>query len=552
MKLRYLLLTFFSFCSFIAVSQQKSSGVDRPKLVVGLVVDQMRWDYLYRYSERYGMGGFKRLLNDGFSCENTQITYVPTYTACGHASLYTGSVPSVNGIAGNDWIIQATGQKMYCTEDSSVQSVGTTSNAGKMSPRNLLSSTITDELKLATNFRSKVIGISLKDRGGILPAGHAADGAYWFDDLTGNWITSTYYRTSLPIWVEAFNKQRVVEKYASQKWETLYPLSTYKQSSPDNSPRYEGKFKNETAPVFPHDLSASRSDNWSIIRTTPFANTMTLDFAKAAIENEKMGNSEVTDFLAVSLSSTDYVGHQFGPNAVEVEDMYLRLDQDIASFLTYLDKAIGKGQYTIFLSADHGAAHNPNFLIDNKIPAGLWSGTNAGKGGVAELNGILEKKYGSNELIRSLYNYQVQFNYTLINEKGLDINLIKKDVIAYYKSHDAVMYVVDLKNIGNEAIPEALRERIINGYNEKRSGEVLVVLNPGYFQGYGTERTGTTHGSWNPYDTHIPLVFMGWGIKQGKTNRLTNMSDVASTLASLLHIQEPNGNIGKPILEVLK
>jgi predicted AlkP superfamily pyrophosphatase or phosphodiesterase len=511
----------------------------------------MRWDYLYRYYERYGNGGFKRLLREGFSCENTQISYLPTYTACGHASLYTGSVPSINGIAGNDWLVQATGKSMYCTEDSSVNSVGTTSAAGKMSPRNLISSTITDELKLATNFRSKVIGIALKDRGGILPAGHAADAAYWFDDLTGNWITSTYYRANLPAWVEKFNGQRLVEKYLTQKWTTLYPLETYKQSSPDNSPRYEGKFRNEKAPVFPHDIPVNRTSDWNTIRNTPFANTLTLDFAREALKSEKLGKGEETDFLALSLSSTDYLGHQFGPNAVEMEDTYLRLDKDLADFFSFLDSHVGKDQYTFFLSADHGAAHNPNFLLDHKIHGGFWSGSNTTTG-TAEINSILNKKYGSDKLIRRMTNYQVHLNYPLIAEKGVDLAALKREIIAYYKAQNGVSYVVDLKNIGNEPVPELLKTKIINGYNEKRSGEIQIILNPGYYQGYGTEITGTTHGTWNPYDTHIPLVFMGWGIKQGKTNRPTAMADVASTLAALLRIQEPNGNIGQPILEVLK
>jgi predicted AlkP superfamily pyrophosphatase or phosphodiesterase len=551
-KISIFFLLFLALSAFSQKAAIKKTQLQRPKLVVGLVIDQMRWDFLYRYYERYGDAGFKRLLNSGFSCENTQISYIPTYTACGHASLYTGSVPSINGIAGNDWIVQATGRRTYCTEDTTVQSVGTTSNAGKMSPRNLLSNTITDELKLATNFRSKVIGIALKDRGGILPAGHSADAAYWYDDLTGNWITSTYYRANLPAWVERFNAQKLVEKYLTQKWTTLYPIESYKQSTPDNSPRYEGKYRNEQAPVFPHDIPVNRTSDWNTIRNTPFANTLTLDFAREAIQHEQMGKGSETDFLAVSLSSTDYLGHQFGPNSVEVEDMYLRLDKDIAQFLNYLDQTVGKEQYLLFLSADHGAAHNPNFLIDHKIPAGLWNGTNDGSRGLGELNGMLSKKYGSDNLVRNLFNYQVHFNYPLIQDKKLDLVAIKKDVIGYFKQQDAVTYVVDLKNIGNEPIPDALKSRIINGYNEKRSGEIQIILNPGYYQGYGTEVTGTTHGTWNPYDTHIPLVFMGWGIKQGKTNRITSMADVASTLAALLRIQEPNGNIGQPIVELLK
>ena len=553
MKLRKLLLFSFICLSGFAYSQRKNSqALPRPKLVVGLVVDQMRWDYLYRYYERYSNKGFKRLLNEGFSCENTYIPYIPTYTAIGHSTIYTGSIPAIHGIAGNDWLEQTTGHQMYCVEDTSVNSVGTSSKAGKMSPRNLLATTITDELKLATNFRSKVIGIALKDRGGILPVGHSANAAYWYDDLTGNWITSTYYRNDLPQWVRDFNEQRLVDKYLTQKWNTLYPIESYKQSSEDNSPRYEGKLKNEKEPIFPHDIPVSRTNDWNIIRNTPFANTLTFDFAKASIENEALGQDEVTDFLAVSLSSTDDLGHQFGPNSIEIEDTYLRLDNDLAAFLEHLDKTVGKGQYTIFLSSDHGAAHNPIFLKDNKIPAGLWSGASGLKADISEINNILAKKYNAEKIVRRLFNYQVNLNYQLIEEKNLNLDEIKKDVIAYYKKQAGVSYVFDLKNIGIQPLPDALKSRTINGYNEKRSGEVQIILNPAWYQGSGNQATGTTHGTWNPYDTHIPLLFMGWGIKRGKSNLEYLMTDIASTIAALLRIQEPNGNVGKPIAEVIK
>ena len=268
--------------------QTPSAELPRPKLVIGLVVDQMRWDYLYRYYNRYQTNGFKRLLNEGFSCENTQIDYIPTVTAAGHTGIYTGSVPAITGIAGNDWIVQATGKSMYCTQDTTVQTVGSTSKAGQMSPRNLLTTTVTDELKLATNFRSKVIGIAIKDRGGILPAGHTADAAYWFDDKTGNWITSTYYMNDLPQWVKDFNDQKLAKSYLKLDWNSLYPINTYLQSTPDSS-KYEGKFKGTDAPTLPVKTSALYKGNLGIIRATPYGNTLTLDLAIAAINGENLG-----------------------------------------------------------------------------------------------------------------------------------------------------------------------------------------------------------------------------------------------------------------------
>jgi predicted AlkP superfamily pyrophosphatase or phosphodiesterase len=555
MKFKYLLLISLSFVT-ISVSAQKrkslpvqtsasATSLPRPKLVVGLVVDQMRWDYLYRYYDRYQTGGFKRLLNEGFTCENTNIDYIPTVTAAGHTCIYTGSVPAIHGIAGNDFIIQATGKSMYCTDDSTVSAVGSTSKAGQMSPRNLLVTTVTDELRLATNFRSKVIGIALKDRGGILPAGHSANAAYWFDDASGNWISSTYYMTDLPAWVKKFNDQKIPEKYLKQDWNPLYPISTYLQSAPDNSSKYEGKFAGTTAPTLPVKTSELYNGRMGMIRSTPFGNTMTLDLAKAAIEGEQLGKNTVTDFLALSLSSTDYVGHQFGPNSVEAEDTYLRLDKDLASFFSYLDATVGKGNYSVFITADHGAAHNTRFLADHNIPAGLWDDATTAK----EMNAMLEDKYKVKNLVISMDNYQVNFNNAAIKKEGLNEDALKLDCIQYLQKQPAIAFAVDMQKAQTANLPEELRSRIINGYNAEHSGVIQIILKPGWFSGHGA--TGTTHGTWNPYDTHIPLVFMGWGIKHGSLTRQTHMTDIAPTVTSLLHIQAPNGNIGKTISEVL-
>lgn len=554
MKFKHLLLISLSIVTVSASAQKRkavvpapsNTSVPRPKLVVGLVVDQMRWDYLYRYYDRYQTGGFKRMLNEGYTCENTNIDYIPTVTAAGHTCIYTGSVPAIHGIAGNDFIVQATGKSMYCTDDSTVTAVGSTSKAGQMSPRNLLVSTVTDELRLATNFRSKVIGIALKDRGGILPAGHSANAAYWFDDASGNWISSTYYMTDLPAWVKKFNDQKIPEKYLKQDWNTLYPIATYLQSAPDNSSKYEGKFAGMDAPTMPVKTSELYKGRLGMIRSTPYGNSMTLDLAKAAVESEQLGKNTVTDFLAISLSSTDYVGHQFGPNSVEIEDTYLRLDRDIASFFTYLDATVGKGNYTVFLTADHGAAHNPNFLLDHKIPAGTWDDGLAQK----EMNALLNDKYKVDKLVISMDNYQVNFNNAAIKKAGLNEDAIKFDCIQYLQKQPDVQFAVDMQRVNAATIPEDLRTRIINGYSAEHSGAIQVVLKPGYFSGHGT--TGTTHGTWAPYDTHIPLVFMGWGINHGSLTRQTHMTDIAPTVASLLHIQAPDGNIGKTISEVIK
>lgn len=540
--------SFFTGLLTVAVAFQVYAQPARPKLVIGLMVDQMRWDYLYRFADRYGDDGFKRLLNEGFSCENTLLNYIPTLTAIGHSSVYTGSVPSIHGIAGNDWIIQATGQPMYCTQDDNVQGVGTQEREGQQSPRNLLASTITDQLKLATNFHSKVIGISMKDRGGILPAGHFADAAYWFEGKSGNWISSTFYMEKLPHWVETFNKQKLADKYLKQDWNTLYPIETYTNSTADNTP-YEGKWPGEEAPTFPRKTSELMKDvGYELIKTTPQGNTLTLDFVKAAIEQEQLGNNptENTDFLCVSLSATDYVGHRYSLSAVEIEDTYLRLDQDIADFLAYLDKHVGKGNYTFFLTADHAASYNPMYYTDQQGNGGYLFTRQIQR----NLNTKLQEKFGSDKIVRSLMNYQVHLNYTLIDSLQLNLKDIKETIINSLNKEEGITYVIDMEGNQNMFIPAPLREKIINGYNRRHSGAIQIIADPQWYD--GTPRSpGTTHGVWSPYDSHIPLVFMGWGIQRGASNKEVHVVDIAPTLASLLHIMEPNGNIGKPIIEVL-
>ncbi len=544
LKLYIIALIFFTPISLWAQQKVIKKNLPQPKLVVGIVVDQMRWDFLYRYASRYGQGGFKRLLRDGFSCDNTQISYIPTVTAAGHTGIYTGSVPALHGIAANDWTEQATGKMQYCTEDSTVQTVGSTSVAGQMSPRNLWATTITDELKLATNFKAKTIGIALKDRGAILPAGHSANAAYWFDDVTGNWITSTYYMNQLPAWVNQFNAAKNAEKYIAKDWYPLYNIATYTQSEADSNV-HEGLFKGEKSPVFPH-LISKINKGVGTIRNTPYGNSITFDFAKMAIAQEKMGTGNVTDFLAISLSSTDYIGHWYGPNSVEIEDTYLRLDNDLSSFLSYLDAQLGKNNYTVFLTADHGAAHNPAFLTDHNIPAGLFSGNNVLK----ELNAKLKTEFGIDKLVLNLGNYQVNFDNTTIANAQINIDALKAYCINYLQQQNEVAYAIDMDKISQASIPSQLKQKIINGYNRQRSGVIQIILKPSYFQGYGL--TGTTHGTWNPYDTHIPLLFMGWGIKHGELKRQTTMADIAPTIAALLHVQEPNTSVGEPIVEVFE
>lgn len=550
-------MRFFSFLAvcLMAVQLQAQQSVtpkttadaqvQRPKLVVGIMVDQMRWDYLYRYYDRYAAnGGFKRMLNKGFSCENTFINYAPTVTACGHTSVYTGTVPAVHGITGNSWYDYEAGKMMYCSEDKTVKTVGSNSTAGEMSPRNMLATTICDELRLATNFRSKVIGIAIKDRGGILPAGHSANAAYWYDSKNGNWITSTYYMKDLPQWVKNFNDKKHVDAFYEKGWNTVFPINSYVQSTKDEN-EYEAKPFGSDQKGLPYDFKKFTGKNYGAISSTPYGNTLTMMLAKEAIANEELGKDVITDFLAVSFSSSDYIGHAFGPNSIEAEDGFLRLDKDLGELFDYLDKTVGKGQYVSFLTADHGVAHVPGFSTEHKLPGGAVDDNKL----VSDLNKQLKATYGADNIVLSAANYQISLNHRLIDSAKFNRSAIVQIVMNYARGIKGVDRVFELDKLTAQPMAALVKERLGNGWHPKRSGDIQIIFAPGWIDGGAT---GTTHGLWNPYDSHIPLVWYGWGIKPGKSNQEVYMTDIAATVAALLHIQMPSGCIGKPILPVLQ
>lgn len=527
------------------IEKNKAQDIKRPKLVVGIVVDQMRWDFLYRYYDRYQQnGGFKRLLHQGFTCESTLIPYTPTFTACGHTCIYSGSVPAITGITGNEWWDNELNKNVYCTQDDSVKTVGSNTELGQMSPRNLKVTTICDELKIATNFRSKVIGIAIKDRGGILPAGHSADAAYWYDNKTGDWITSSYYMNTLPRWLVEFNAKKMVDKYYSEDWNTLYPINTYVQSTTDEK-AYESK---PFGKGFPYNLNQFTGKNYGILDVIPAGNTFTFEMAKTALTAEKLGADSITDFLAVSLSATDYIGHSFGPNSIETEDAYLRLDRDLGDFLRFLDEKVGNGQYLFFLSADHGVSQVPGFLKEHKIPAGTLDEQKI----FDELNVLLKEKFGVENLVAAISNSQVFLDHVSIaaSKRKPDEKAIRKVVIDYLVKQPGISRVVEPDVIATYTLPAVVKESVTNGYYPRRSGDIQLIMEPQWIEGY--TQGGTTHGSWNPYDSHIPLIWYGWNIKPGQTNKGILMTDIAPSIAALLHIQMPSGSIGHVIEEIAR
>ncbi len=527
------------------IPQQPKTLKASPKLVVGIIVDQMRYDYLTRFYSKYGTGGFKRMINEGFNCKNNHFNYIPTKTGPGHASVYTGTTPKYHGIISNNWYDKTIDDEIYCAQDDSVQSVGTTKASGKMSPGRMKTTTFADENRLFTQMKGKTIGISIKDRGAILPAGHTANAAYWFEGEKGHWISSTYYMKDLPQWVKEFNASSPGEPYL-KSWNTLYDINTYTESGDDLNV-FEGTFKGKESATFPYDLKAlsETNGNFSVLKATAYGNDLTADFALAAVTGEQLGQDNITDVLTVSFSSTDYVGHKFGVNSKEIEDTYIRLDKTLERLFTALDEQVGKGAYTVFLTADHGAVHVPSYLQSVKIPAGYVNVSKL----ETRLNTFVEKRFKATDLVKNISNNQVFLNREKIKTLGLDLNTVQQYLVNELVTYQYIDKAYTATAMSSVNFTEGVEALLQMGFNQKRSGDVIFVYNPAVVS---YRKTGSTHGSGLNYDTHVPLLFFGHGIKNGETFQKTKITDIAPTISALLGISFPNGVSGQPLGFVLK
>jgi predicted AlkP superfamily pyrophosphatase or phosphodiesterase len=546
--MRTSIFLFVFFITTLGFAQTKKATptdkLARPKLVVGVVVDQMRFDYWYRYYDKYTENGFKRMLREGFNCRNHHYHYALTVTAAGHASVYTGSQPAIHGIVGNEWYDQRLGKGMYCAADTAVQTVGSSNpTVGKMSPRNMLVSTITDQLRIGTNYQSKTIGVAIKDRGAIMPAGHTANAAYWFDSKTGNWVTSTFYMNDLPQWLKYYNARKRPAELMKQNWTPLLPIEQYTESTPDDM-AYESKLMGAKKAVFPYELAGMSGDAFGLLASTPHGNTLTKEIALEALKNENLGKGAATDFLCVSFSTPDYVGHAFGPNSVEEQDIYLRLDRDMAELMAACDQQVGKGNYTLFITADHGVMDNTELWKQNRLPAGRLNFTTIN----ATVKAVLKEAFGEGELLRASENYQYYLDHKILKEKKIGVEDVYEVLRPVLLNYDGIADVVNLHELSEANLNNYLKTLYQNGTHAKRSGDIQIVTEPGWIASSIT----ATHGAPYNYDTQIPLLLMGWGIKPGETFKRTSVADTAPTLAALLKILAPSGNVGLVIEDVFK
>ena len=487
MRMKKILVVFVALMALCAAGQ-----VERPKLVVGIVVDQMRWDYLYTYDWEDG-GGFQTLLNDGYRCNNTIIDYVPTVTAAGHASIFSGTTPAFHGIAGNSYSIN--GKTVSSVQDDTEKAVGGNEQSRGKSPRNLIATNIADQLYLATDYKSRTVGIALKDRAAILPSGHTPAGAYWFDSNSKSFITSTYYCDKLPKWVADFNKR-------------------------------------------------NRKDLESDIYNLPVGTTLTFALAEQALINERLGQGEATDMLTISVSNTDMCAHNTGSHSPKLDSIYWQLDKELAHFINVLDQRIGRGNYLLFLTADHGGTHGCPRMEEHHLPNGAWENGKAREAA----NEALKARFGVDRLIMKDHGFTFYLNHHAIDSAGLDTHEVAQAACRELAKADEVEWAVEVADLDNCPMPSIVKERIKLGYYPGRSGDIYIIHRTGVQLGK-TEYAGSNHGTWSQSDSHIPLIFMGWHITPGETSRLTHMTDIAATVCAMLHIQAPNGCIGTPIFE---
>jgi predicted AlkP superfamily pyrophosphatase or phosphodiesterase len=516
MSSRVLVLVFWVCAAFAAPPA-------RPRLILGIVVDQFRYDYLTRFRTDYN-SGFDRLLTRGAVFTNARYEHYPTVTAIGHATFMTGATPSLSGIIGNSWYDRETGKQVTSVDDASVQLLGR-SNAAGASPRKLVVSTLGDEMKLAWLGKSKVIGMSLKDRSAILPAGHIADGAYWFDPQSGNFVSSTFYFKDLPQWARDFNASRRADRYLKAEWKPLAPRPDF--------PGFEKRMADTADPRYYDALEAS-----------PFGNELLEEFAERAIDAEKLGQDDITDLLTVSFSSNDYVGHEVGPDSPEVRDISIRTDRVIGKLLEFVDARVGLANVLVVFTGDHGVPQIPELLAERRMPAGRLSG----KVILAAAEKALIERFGEGKWIAGSTGPAPYFDRALIRSRKLteaEVQRVAADAVAQLP-HMYRVYTREQLLYG-QVLPDIVTRRVVNGFYPSRASDLTVLEEPYWIQA----AHGTTHGSVFEYDAHVPLIFMGAGIRAGKYHARVMPNDIAPTLATLLEVETPSGSVGRVLTEML-
>jgi predicted AlkP superfamily pyrophosphatase or phosphodiesterase len=531
----------------------------RPRLVLLIAVDQFRYDYLERFGDLFGAGGLRRLLREGASWTDCNYDHVPTETAPGHATMLTGAWPSETGIISNQWFDRYEGKSVENVRDDSVRLLGGGEGERASSPRNLLASTLGDQLKMATAGRARVVGVSSKNRAAILPAGRMADAAYWYSAQTGAFVSSTYYFDRLPDWAARFNAAKPADKFFGAKWERLLPVAEYeRRAGQDDAPWERGTDRRST--VFPHVIDGGGSKQpgpafYADIDYSPYSNDLVLAFAEAALVNERLGADDDTDVLTVSFSANDIVGHRYGPYSHEAMDMTLRVDRQIARLLEIVEARVGLANTVVAFTADHGVAPSPEHAAAMRLPGGRVSPSDI----LTAVRNRIRARFGKSgdkdttaDYVQTFSNYQIYFNRAALERDGVRAEEVER------VAGEAVLTVPGISRYftrtqlvsGSVPAADAVARRVLHGYNQRRSGDVVVIQEP--FKYISSGGVGATHGAPYEYDTHVPLVIMGGGVTAGRYLAPATPADLAPTLARILSVEPPSSATGRVLSEAFK
>jgi predicted AlkP superfamily pyrophosphatase or phosphodiesterase len=539
---KVILLLFISlFFNKLVLSEKH----EKPKLIIGIVVEQLRYEMINRYFDVLSEDGIKRLINEGAFCKQAYFNYSLTNSGPGCATIVTGANPNVHGIISDKWYDDLAEKEMSCIEGNKFKYMNGKVSYGNFSPKNILSSSIGDEIKLAYNDSSKIISIGMNPVSSVMSGGRAADYAFWFEDGTGKWNTGNYYSDSLPQWVKDFNNKNFQDIYIKRTWTSFFSLDNYKTSLNDNS-KFEFGFSHYRK-TFPYELSffKSRSSDYKYLKYSPFGNTYTKDFALTAIVEEKLGKDEYPDFLSVNFSGNSYLGKYFGPRSVETEDMYVRLDKDIAHFLKFIDDNIGKENVLIYFTSDHGVAEVPDYLKWNKINSGIFNGQKS----IALLESYLQILYGEGRWVNKYCAKQIYLNRKQIDKSNISITEVQEKVVNFMTQFNGVANALSATTLQTTNFNSGVFNIMQNSFNQKRSGDVIINLEPGWI-----EKTNklTTAGSLYNYDRHVPLIWYGWETKNISVDSNVDMIDIAPTISWILGISNPNAAQGKALYNIVK
>ena len=519
----------------------------KPKLIVGVTVSGMMYDYLSVYWDKYGEDGFRRMATSGANCKNARFNYLITEPSVGYASIATGANPSEHGIVSDYWYNRLTNEIAYSLDDPGQTTIGGSYGTGAYSPVSMHNRTLSDEIRVKSRFRSKSIGVAIDPQASILMAGHTATGAYWLDPIRASWVTSSYYMDSLPGWVDDFNEKNYRDLYLNRMWETLRPISEYTESMLDNND-YELGFDDQI--TFPYDLArisgvASGEPNYTTLLSTPWGNTYTKDMAIAAIVNEELGMGETTDMIHIGFNATKYLAQRYSTWSVEIQDAYLRLDQDIAHLLTFLDEHLGLENVLVYVTAENALAVDPRYLAEYRIPSGFFNYRTS----ISLLKSYLNAIYGRGDWVTFYYAQQIYLNHQLIEDSRLSLEEVQDQVARFMIQMGGVSNAVQSYVLQRNQFSEGVLQKIQNSYYQKRSGDVILYLTPGY-----VEHSNMGGGDFAEfkYAPHVPLMFYGW-----KVNRITipykvSPTDIATSIASFLEISMPENATGTVITDLVK